>query len=265
MLNCFKKVRECRNKRKRAAAKEELRAKAGNIAEDEKDDTGGRQAKRPRYEDGRPVVLYVLDLADATNYDPQLNDWHWDLPSIKKLAVIYDSLINDFHVKVSTHLLDGRKVREIIGTLANPQPYNAGVVPPKQTQSETTYIRSDKDLDVFLQLTDAQPIKLLIILHMLVQDGPNTPPLSGTNANTFYFPLSHFDGPEYYVDSLGDSDAKVRVRVGGKRGVLLEDHKFEERLEDLWHRIRRQENLLTKLERKHKALFEACSPRCRYR
>ena len=76
MLDCFKKVSESRNKCKRAAAQEELRAEAGNIAEDEEADAGGRQAKRPRYEDGRPVVIYVLDPADATHHDPQLNDWH---------------------------------------------------------------------------------------------------------------------------------------------------------------------------------------------
>ena len=65
------------------------------------------------------MVIYDLDPADATYHDPQLNDWHWDLPSIKKLAVIYDSLINDLHVKVLPHFPDGTKVREIIGTLPN--------------------------------------------------------------------------------------------------------------------------------------------------
>ena len=103
MLDCFKKVRESRNKRKRAAAQEELRAEAGNIAKYEEADAGGRQAKRPRYEDRRPLVIYVLDPADATHHDPQLNERHWDLPGIKKLAVIYDSLINDLYVKVSAH------------------------------------------------------------------------------------------------------------------------------------------------------------------
>ena len=45
ILNCFKKVRESRNKRKRAVAQEELRAEAGNIAEDEEADASGQQAK----------------------------------------------------------------------------------------------------------------------------------------------------------------------------------------------------------------------------
>ena len=90
-----------------------------------------------------------------------------------------------------------------------------------------------------------------------MQDGPNTPPPPGTNANTFYFPLGRFDGAEYYVDSLDDSDAEVRGRVGGKRGVPQVDHKFDERLEDIRRRIRRQEDLLAKLEMKHKALFAA--------
>ena len=59
MLNYFKKVREFQNKHKRAVAQEKLRAEARNIAEDKEADAGGRQAKRPRYEDARPVVIYV--------------------------------------------------------------------------------------------------------------------------------------------------------------------------------------------------------------
>ena len=129
-------------------------------------------SKKTKVRRGGPKVIYVLDLVDATHHDQQLNDWYWDLPSIKKLVVIYDSLINDLLVKVSAYVQDERKVREIISALANPQPDNAGFVLLKQTQLDTIHIRSDKDLDAFLRLTDAKPIKLFIILHRLMQDGP---------------------------------------------------------------------------------------------
>jgi len=59
MLDCFKKARESRSKRKRAAAREELEAEAGAVGEDEGGDAAGRPEaanKRPKYKNGRAVV-----------------------------------------------------------------------------------------------------------------------------------------------------------------------------------------------------------------
>ena len=91
-----------------------------------------------------------------------------------------------------------------------------------------THIRSDEDLDAFLHLTEAKPIKLLIVLQKLTTDGVNTPPPAGSNANTYFFNLGRFDGPEYYVYDIEDSEEEIANRaVGGKKGVPRKDHKFE--------------------------------------
>ena len=134
------------------------------------------------------------------------------------MAIIYDPSVNDLHVQVSAHLADGRKVREIIGALANPVPDAAGVIPPEQVPSDVTDNRSDEDLDAFLRLTEAKPIKFLIMLHQLAADGVNTPPPAGSNANTYYVNLGKFDGPEYYVDDVEDSEKEIANRAGGEEG-----------------------------------------------
>ena len=259
ILDCFKNIRESQHKSKRAAAGEELPAEAGAIVAggDEGADAGGR-FKRPKYEAGRPVVIYILDSCNAAHRDPMSEDWHWKVARIKKMAFIYDPSVNDLHVKVSAHLADGRKVREIIGALANLVPDAAGVIPTEQVPSDVTHIRSDEDLDAFLRLTEAKPITLLIVLHKLAADGVNTLRPAGSNANTYNFNLGRFHRPEYYVDDIEDSEAEIANRAGGgNKGVPCKDHKFEDRLEDVRRRIRRQQRLLASLEQKHKVIFPA--------
>jgi hypothetical protein len=207
MLDCFKKVRESKNKRKRAIAREEIAA--GSVIES---DAEGPEPKRGRHAEGRPVALYVLDPGDVTHH-PQVGEWHWDLPAVEKLAVLYDSSIDELHVKLSSELPDGRKVREIIGALQDA----AADADAMQKPGRTTRIRSDDELDAFLRLTKAKPIKLLIILHRKPADGNNTPPPQGMT--TYYFKPGRFDGPEYYDDPLEDSGEEVAKRVGGKQGV----------------------------------------------
>lgn len=247
MLDCFKKVRESKNKRKRAIAREEIAA--GSAAPVPVPDADDPEPKRARLDEGRPVILYVLDPGDAT-HRPQ-GEWHWDLPEVEKLAVLYESSIDELHVKFSSQLPAGRKVREIIGALADA----AQDADAKQKPGRTTRIRSDDELDAFLRLTQAKPIKFLIILHKKPEDGNNTPPPQGMNADTYYFKTGRFDGPEYYDDPLEDSGDEITKRVGGKRGVPRKDHKFEERLNDIRRRIQRQQDLLASLEMKHKAAF----------
>lgn len=154
-----------------------------------------------------------------------------------KLAVIYNSSINNLHIKVSAHPLNKRKVRKVIAGLEIGQPDNARVVPPKQTLSDPTHIRCDQDLYAFLHLMDTKPIMVLMNPHRLAQDVHNIPALADAIAGTLYFPFGNFNGPKYYVDSVQYSNAIVQRRVGVKTGVSLEDHKFKERLEDIWHWI----------------------------
>ena len=65
LIDCFKKVRELESKRKRATAQEEIAAEA---AEAEEDDAPGPAAKKTRYEDGRAVVMYILDPENNTHH-----------------------------------------------------------------------------------------------------------------------------------------------------------------------------------------------------
>ena len=226
-----------------------MAAEAGAIVAggEEGADAGGR-FKSPKYDAGRPVVIYTWDTGNAAHCDPISVDWHWNVPGIHQIAIIYDPSVNDLHVKVSRHLADAWKVSEIIGTLAYPVPDAAVVNPREQVPSDMTHIRSDEDLDVFLRLTEVKGIKLLIVLHKLAADRVNTPPPAGSNANTYYCDLVGFDGPEYYVDDIDDSEQEIaNGAVGGKKGGKRKDHQFEQCLEDVRRRIRHPQRLLTSL------------------
>lgn len=250
MLDCFKKVRESQHKRRRALAREELAGEAETIVRGGESDMGRLATnKRHRVEGGRPIVMYILDPGNTSHHDPITKEWDWNLPGIKKLAVLYEASINELHVKISPHLPDGRKVREIIGALANAGPMTGGM------PSDVTHIRSDEDLNAFLQLTEAKPIKLLVTLHKRQADGENTPPPEESNVGTYYFDLRRFDGREYYMDELEDSEEEVGKRAGGKRGFPRKDEKFEEGLSEIRRRIRRQQRLLRDYEAKHKAAY----------
>ena len=164
------------------------------------------------------------------------------------MVVIFEPSLNDLHIKISAHIPEGRKVRELIGALEN-SPATELSKPP----TDTSHIRSDEDLDAFLCLTEARPIEILAILHKLAVDGGSTPPPPGTT--NYYFPLGRFDGPEYYMDDVEDSEEEVANRAGSaRRGVPRKNNKFEERLKDIRRRIRHHKALLTTIEGKHKAV-----------
>jgi hypothetical protein len=59
MLDCFKKVRESKNKRKRAAAQETIAA--GRASMPDVADPEDPAPKRLRLETARPVVMYIMD------------------------------------------------------------------------------------------------------------------------------------------------------------------------------------------------------------
>ena len=58
------------------------------------------------------------------------------------------------------------------------------------------------------------------------------------------------------MDDVEDSEEEIANRAGsGRRGVPRNDNKFEERLEDISRRIRRQKALLASNKGKYKAVF----------
>ncbi|RPB18877.1 hypothetical protein L211DRAFT_853688 [Terfezia boudieri ATCC MYA-4762] len=76
ILNCFKKVRESRGKRKRVAAQEALVVEAEQVEDKEGADAEGRApSKRIRFYDGYLVVIYILDLEDVVHH-PQPQVWN---------------------------------------------------------------------------------------------------------------------------------------------------------------------------------------------
>ena len=185
-------------------------------------------------------------VVDATT---NTKTWQWNLPGAKKMVVIFEPSLNDLHIKMSAHIPEGRKVRELIGALENLPAPDASKPP-----TDTSHIRYDEDLDAFLHLTEAKHIKILAILHKLAADGGSTPPPTG--ATNYYFPLGRFNSPEYYMDDVEDSEEEVANMAGsGRRGVPRKDNKSEERLEDIRRRIRLQKALLASIERKHKAIL----------
>ena len=96
-----------------------------------------------------------------------------------------------------------------------------------------------------------KPVKILVVLHSAAGRA-NSPTPAGANKDTYYFKVGRFKGLEYYVDVVEDVDEEVGKRAGGKRGVPRKDHKFEELLEGVRYRNRRQKKLLQSLEGKHK-------------
>ena len=157
ILDCFKKVREFENKRRRAVAREELSGEEQSGGDLKSDEESQPTKKKQRVQAGKPLVMFVLDVGNTAHRDPFTNAWNWELPGKKKMAVLNEVTINELHRKISPHLLEGRKVREIIGVLTNSQP-GEGVAP-----SDVTHIRSDEDLNALLQLTQVKPIKLLMM------------------------------------------------------------------------------------------------------
>ena len=237
------------------AAKEELAAEAGTVREEEEEGTDTLRRTWPAAQgakagNGRAVVLYILDLVNEQHY-PGRGQWDWNVRGAKMHGVIYEPTFNELHQKVSGHLPDGWKVREIIGALEDAGENNdAG----NHTPADVTHIISDDELDGFLRLTEAKPVKILVILHSGA-GRVNTPPPTGANKETYYFKVVRFDGPEYYVDVVEDSDEEVGKRAGGKRGIPRKDCKFEELWEDVRRRVWRQKQLLETLEDKHKAAY----------
>ena len=191
MLDCFKKVRESAQTKKRAAAQEEYEDEQAREEIIPTQSNASRQIRNTRElnVEGHTIVIYILDIGNVGYRHPLANEWLWNLQHLKKLAVIYEPSLNDLCMKISANLPPDRKIREIIGAIESLD--NNGVPP------DTAWIQSDDDLDAFLRITKAKPIRLIAILHKLAADGVNTPPPSEIYANNYYFGITQFDGPEY--------------------------------------------------------------------
>jgi len=115
MLDCFKKGRESRGKRKRVAAREELAAKAGTIRDEEEGEANAGCRVRPATQgakdrNGRAVVLYILDPGNQQHH-PGPRQWDRNARAAKMFGIMYEPTLHELHYKVSAHLLDAWKMR----------------------------------------------------------------------------------------------------------------------------------------------------------
>jgi len=117
------------------------------------------------------------------------------------------------------------------------------------------HIKSDDKLNSFMQLTEAKPVKITMILYCTMANKPNTLPLRRVNAKACYYSVGRFDGPKYYVDPVGDSNKDVRRRASSRRGVLRKDHILDKVLKAIKYQLRHQGQHLTNTEAKHKAAY----------
>ena len=240
LLDCLKKRREAVASRKRAAAKEELEEElAGDSIQS---DAGSQEPahKRVKYTEGKPLFFFVLD--PEVDRDRHLGEWIWNQSMSMGITTLYEGTINELHRKISAKIPNGRSVHEIIGALENARPGSETAQP-----SDVAHLRSDDDVDTFLRLTEAKPIKLLIILHRKIALR-NTPPPPGEVNDGYYFNPTRFDGPEYHLKKLDDSDEETsqKPRVG-MRVWPTKDKTFKARIAYVRRQIRHQEQHLRML------------------
>ena len=67
LIDCFKNVRESQNKWKRNVAQEDIEAEAVGGGGEASDIEGPARVKRPRFEDGRAVFIYMMDPTEPTH------------------------------------------------------------------------------------------------------------------------------------------------------------------------------------------------------
>ena len=205
LIDCLKKRREAEDSRKRAVAKEELEEElTGSIGGESDGRSQEPVNKRVKYTEGKPLFYYVLD--PEVEGDRHNGEWIWNRAGSKGLTTLYEATVNELYQKISAKIPNGRRVREIIGALQNAMPDSQIA-----TWSDAVHLQSDDDVNTFLRLTEAKPVKLLIILHRN-DVGRNTP--LGRDNIEHYFPPSRFDSPEYYIDPAEDSDEEASKRAG---------------------------------------------------
>ena len=188
-----------------------------------------------------PVALWLADPCDATHKNP--SGWIWNAQNRKKIAVIYNRSVEGIWDAIKRYVPAGRTVREILGALED--------LDPAVTTRPSDWMRltDDAEVDAFLTITTAKPIRICFVLHR--NDGNPNSPLPG---NDTYFPADKFAPPDLYDEYAEDTDAIIRDQAGvGQRRMPVTDAGFEERKYRIRQRIYRQQELLIKIKQKHRA------------
>jgi len=123
--------------------------------EDEADEEG----EEPYVEvQNRVLVFWVSDTDEAAHKD-NIDEWLCDRRERRKLGIIASETLDGIWDMVKIYILAGRKVREILGALVDPDPANPTF------PADATHLGADAEVSAFLQLTTAKPIRLLSMLH----------------------------------------------------------------------------------------------------
>ncbi|RPB18640.1 hypothetical protein L211DRAFT_853934 [Terfezia boudieri ATCC MYA-4762] len=209
----------------------------------------GRNADK-NTDDGfqKPVRLFLIDpTRGAEVQDNASGEYRWDEVPSNCVAILRSASLLEIVDKIRERIPAGRKVRAIYGALDNPNPPNA--IPP------ATCLQSDEEVQAFLELSSAKPIRIQVILYR----DPNLVPLvadSSPSDDGPYFAADFLDAVEEYMDPAEDSDSLSRNLAGfAKRTFPRTREGFEERKLKIRMRIKRQKRALRAMKRQEQVKF----------
>ena len=103
------------------------------------------------------VAFWIADPLIPGHKNP--GGFTWNDKSRRKLAVIHNRTLVGIWDAIQQYIPDGRTVREIQGGMDNPLTLRPWA------PADITSLTTDAEVGAFLQMTEAKPILLLIILH----------------------------------------------------------------------------------------------------
>ncbi|RPB19374.1 hypothetical protein L211DRAFT_853190 [Terfezia boudieri ATCC MYA-4762] len=179
--------------------------------------------------------------------DNTSGEYRWDEVPSNYVAILRSASLLEIVDKIRERIPAERKVRAIYGALDNPNPPNE--IPP------ATRLQFDEEVQAFLELSSAKPIRIQVILYRdldlvpLVAD--SLPPDDGP-----YFAADFLDAVEEYMDPAEDSDSLSRNLASfAKRTFPRTWEGFEERKLKIRMRIKRQKRALRAMKRQEQVKF----------
>ncbi|RPB18166.1 hypothetical protein L211DRAFT_854394 [Terfezia boudieri ATCC MYA-4762] len=204
----------------------------------------------PYYSNWRNGVkrLFLIDpTRGAEVQDNASGEYRWDEAPSNCVAILRSASLLEIVDKIWERIPTGRKVRAIYGALDNPNPPNA--IPP------ATRLQSDEEMQAFLELSSAKPIRIQVILYR----DPDLVPLvvdSLPPDDSPYFAADFLDAVEEYIDPAEDSDLLSRNLAGfTKRTFPRTREGFEEQKLKIRMRIKRQKRALRAMKRQEQVKF----------
>ncbi|KAF8415046.1 hypothetical protein BGX38DRAFT_1281520 [Terfezia claveryi] len=142
------------------------------------------------------AVAFWVDEFEIEGYR-DINGWIWDMRNRRNIGVIENKTLDGIWNMVKADVPMDRNVRQILGALEDP------IAPVLTFPADYTSLNSDAQVRAFLQITQAKPVCIFVLLHSMPLRANTLPP---TRAKP-YFDLDRFDLPNEYDDFAEDSDA----------------------------------------------------------